>query len=223
MFGPAVLRGASGARVLGQGFTAPASPRHFAKIARDLMTPKIACIDVETTGLHPSTDRIVELAIVNLDEHGDLETSWSTRINPERDPGPTFAHGLTADMLADAPLFAAVAAELARHIEGRVLAAHNVNFDYNFIRYEFDRAGLETPTTPTLCTIRAAWAVGRRQRGGSRKLADLCLNEGIQYDDEHTALGDALATADLVRAYVALAQQQGLTLADLVDGPTSER
>jgi DNA polymerase III epsilon subunit family exonuclease len=181
------------------------------------VSPKIACLDLETTGLRPSTDRVLEIALVVLDPDGGLAETFSTLVNPGCDPGPTFAHGITTEMLVGAPAFEDVAQDLAHRIKGTVLVAHNVNFDYNFLRCEFERAGLDMPDTPTLCTIRAAWALGRRQHGGSRKLADLCAAEGIIYDNAHTALGDAQAVATLTKAYLSYAHQLGLTLEDLLD------
>jgi DNA polymerase III epsilon subunit family exonuclease len=173
-------------------------------------------IDVECTGLSPSQDRIVEVAAIQLDPAGNIENTWSTRVNPRRDPGPTWAHGLTAEMLEDAPVFEDIAAELAQLLQGRILAAHNVNFDGNFLRHEYQRTNLTWLFPPQLCTIRAAWSLGRRQQGGSRKLADLCANEGIiATGDAHTALGDATATACLVQAYLGFAVQNGFTFADL--------
>jgi DNA polymerase III epsilon subunit family exonuclease len=178
------------------------------------VTP-LAIVDVETTSLHPSDGRIVEVAVIQLDPAGDIENTWSTRVNPRRDPGPTFAHGLTAEMLEDAPVFEDIAAQLARLLDGRILAAHNVNFDANFLRHEYQRANLIWLFPPQLCTIRAAWNLGRRRQGGSRKLVDLCANENITTDDAHTALGDATATARLVQTYLGYAAQNGFTYADL--------
>lgn len=177
-------------------------------------TPLAVC-DVESSGLSPSEDRIVEVAVIQLDPNGEIESTWSSRVNPRRDPGPTFAHGLTAEMLKDAPVFADIAADLTQRLEGRILAAHNVNFDASFLRHEYQRTNLAWMFPPLLCTIRAAWNLGRRQPGGSRKLADLCAAEGIPTDDAHTALGDATATTRLVQTYLGYARQFGFTFADL--------
>jgi len=56
-----------------------------------------AILDVETTGLFPGAgDRIVEIAIIRLDENGHLIDTYSTLINPKRDIGATHVHGITA-------------------------------------------------------------------------------------------------------------------------------
>ena len=56
----------------------------------------VAVIDVETTGLSPRTDRIVEVGVVLLDSRGDVEAEFETLVNPGRDVGPTGLHGIRA-------------------------------------------------------------------------------------------------------------------------------
>ena len=72
-----------------------------------------AVVDVETTGLDPTVDRVVEVAVVRCDEQGHPVSEWSTLVQPDRDPGPTTVHGLTADDLAAAPRFTDVALRAA--------------------------------------------------------------------------------------------------------------
>src|SRR5690349_7363935 len=79
-----------------------------------------AVVDVETTGLGRD-DRIVSAAVYRLDARGDVQDHWYTPVNPQRDPGPVWIHGLTREMLSDAPLFPQIAAELADRLSGRVL------------------------------------------------------------------------------------------------------
>lgn len=61
-----------------------------------------AVVDVETTGL-ARDDRIVSAAVYRLDARGDVEDHWYTTVNPQRDPGPVWIHGLTSAALAGAP------------------------------------------------------------------------------------------------------------------------
>lgn len=178
----------------------------------DFDTP-VACIDIESTGLSPSKDRVIEIAVLRIE--GDTLTPYETLINPERDPGPTFAHGLTTEDLIDAPLFWDIAPELSGMLDGAVIAAHNVNFDSSFLRYEFWRLGKVFPQHPLLDTVRAGWALGRVVSGDSRKLADLCAREGIDATGPHTAAWDAGLVALLVQAYLARAKAYGLGYADL--------
>jgi DNA polymerase-3 subunit epsilon len=176
----------------------------------------VACIDVESTGLSPSRDRVVEIAVVRI---GPNPARWESLINPGRDPGPSFAHGIYADDLVDAPSFEDVAPELAEILDGCVIAAHNVNFDSSFLRYEFRRLGVAFPDHPLLDTIRAGWALGCVTSGDSRKLVDLCAREGIALENAHTAMGDASAVAELVHSYLALAASWGMGFQHLAVNP----
>lgn len=69
---------------------------------------RFAVVDVENTGLYNS-DRLVELAVVTLDDSGRTIDEWDTLINPQRDVGPVHIHGITASMVSAAPLFAEIA------------------------------------------------------------------------------------------------------------------
>ena len=72
---------------------------------------------METTGL-ARDDRIISAAVYRLDARGEVEDHWYTLVNPQRDPGPVWIHGLTSDVLAGAPLFPEVAAELSERLAG---------------------------------------------------------------------------------------------------------
>src|SRR5689334_25403416 len=88
-----------------------------------------AVVDVETTGL-ARDDRIISAAVYRLDERGEVEDHWYTLVNPERDPGPVWIHGLTSEVLEGAPLFADVAEEFGARLVRRVLVAHNADFEW---------------------------------------------------------------------------------------------
>lgn len=179
----------------------------------------IAVLDIESTGLSPSSDRVVEVAVVRLAVEGPGFTSWDTLVNPERDPGPTHAHGLTTADLEHAPTFWDIAPELLEAIDGCILAAHNVNFDSSFLRYEFWRLGKVFPKFPLLDTVRVGYKLGRIEKSASRALHHLCANEGVQVYSAHSALGDAMAAAQLLRCYLSYAQAQGMDFADLAVAP----
>lgn len=162
--------------------------------------PSYAIVDVETTGLSPRHNRVVELAIVRVDSRGDVVDEWSSRFDPEGPVGATHIHGITQSDVAGAPLFRDVASSLIPHIAGLPIAAHNASFDLAFLRAEFQRAGWEAPWIPAFCTL-----------GGSRdylpeldrrRLADCCWAAGVPLENAHSALGDARATAGLLRFYL---------------------
>ena len=74
-----------------------------------------AVVDVETTGL-ARDDRIISAAVYRLDARGEVEDHWYTLVNPERDPGPVWIHGLTSEVLEGAPLFTDIAEEFSKMI-----------------------------------------------------------------------------------------------------------
>ncbi|WP_314921109.1 exonuclease domain-containing protein, partial [Actinomyces oris] len=86
-----------------------------------------AVVDLETTGLSPTTDSILEVALVLTDAAGHVERSWSTLIDPGVgvDVGPTHIHGLVAEELIGAPGFDEVADLLVADLAGRAVVAHN--------------------------------------------------------------------------------------------------
>lgn len=162
--------------------------------------PYFAIMDVETTGLSPKMDRVIELAIVRVDQGGRVVDEWSTRFNPEGPVGATHIHGITQADVAGAPLFRDVAADIAPYVGGLPIAAHNARFDLAFLRAEFGRAGWDVPWLPAYCTLDGSHHY--MPHLDRRRLIDCCWDAGIQLDNAHSALGDARATAGLLRHYL---------------------
>lgn len=166
-----------------------------------------AVVDVETTGIFPGGhDRVVEVAVIQVDAHGGLESTWSTLLNPGRDLGPQSIHGIQAADILDAPSFHDAAAEIASRLSGRVLVGHNVSFDARFLQAEFSRCGwpLDLRSSQYVCTMK--WAPVFLDGGGC--LADCCELAGVTLDDAHEARADALATAGLLQAYLQACRYQ---------------
>jgi DNA polymerase-3 subunit epsilon len=159
-----------------------------------------AVLDVETTGLSPRGDRVLELAVVRLDERGAVVDEWSSRFNPQGPVGATHIHGITEADVRDAPLFADKLAEISSRLTGTVLIAHNAPFDTSFLRSEFERAGWRWPDVASLCTMKASWHYSPHL--SRRRLADCCADEGVPLHDAHSALGDARATAGLLSSWL---------------------
>jgi DNA polymerase-3 subunit epsilon len=88
-----------------------------------------AVLDFETTGLFPSHDRVIEVAVVHVDETGTITGQWDTLVNPQRDLGAQRIHHITSAEVMDAPTFAEIAPKLIELLSGRVLVAHNASFD----------------------------------------------------------------------------------------------
>jgi len=167
-----------------------------------------AVIDVETTGFAGLTDdRVIELAVVHTDPQGHITARWTTLVNPSRDPGPTWLHGIHPDELADAPHFVDLTDWLTDLLADRVVVAHNAPYDIAFLNTEYERAEVEPPDWATLCTMELA---GRLGRSDSLALESCCAAADVPLASAHTALGDAEATAKLLQAYLSQAPGKGL-------------
>ncbi|GIL28947.1 exonuclease domain-containing protein [Actinocatenispora comari] len=164
-----------------------------------------AVVDVETTGLHPGRhDRVVEVAVVQLDAAGVRTGEWESLINPGRDVGPTDLHGVTGKQVLAAPRFERIAGDLAALLAGRVLVGHNLRFDSDFLRHEYQLMGVDAPVgvVAGLCTMRlSGWFLP----GSSRSLGACCAAGGVEHTAAHTAMGDAAATAALFQRFLAAA------------------
>ncbi|MEV4872983.1 DEDDh family exonuclease [Streptomyces syringium] len=178
-----------------------------------------AVVDVETTGL-ARDDRIVSAAVYQLDARGQVEDQWYTLVNPERDPGPVWIHGLTTDVLSGAPLFPEIAGELAARLDGRVLVAHNAAFDWSMLAREFARARATAPVRQRLCTI--ALSKELRLPLPNHKLESLAAHYGVVQQRAHHALDDARVLAEAFRPSLRLAAQAGLRLPLLACQPLTE-
>ena len=152
-------------------------------------------IDIETTGLSPKNGKITEIAIIVHDGKKVVD-EFSTLINPET----TIPYRITQitrinnKMVKDAPKFYEVARRIVEMTEGTTFVAHNVNFDYNFIRHEFNELGYDFKREK-MCTVRLSRKLlpGRR----SYSLGKLCEELNIRNPNRHRAKGDATATVEL--------------------------
>jgi DNA polymerase III subunit epsilon len=154
------------ARALSQGETVPFAPlmlwecRFMVVEARPWLESvarrypyDYALVDVETTGLDPAKDRIIQIAVAQVSAYGVTQHTWSRVIDPGCDPGPVEIHGFTREHVAKQPPYSSVMAELAGLLSGRVLVAHNARFDWRFLAAESRRANHELPVDRRLCTI----------------------------------------------------------------------
>lgn len=163
-------------------------------------SPAFAVLDVETTGLSPRQSRVIEIAIVRVDDRGVVVDEWASRFNPEGPVGATHIHGITDADVLDAPLFRDLANEIAERVAGLPVTAHNAPFDLAFLRAEFDRAGWDMPWVAALCTLEASrHYLPDLDR---RRLVDCCWATGVRLEGAHSALGDARATAQLLERYM---------------------
>ncbi|MFF7364112.1 DEDDh family exonuclease [Streptomyces sp. NPDC008125] len=178
-----------------------------------------AVVDVETTGL-ARDDRIISAAVYRLDARGEIEDHWYTLVNPERDPGPVWIHGLTSEVLEGAPLFTEIAARFSEYLAGRVLVAHNAAFDWSMIAREYARASVVAPVEQRLCTI--ALAKELRLPLPNHKLSSLASHFGVVQEHAHHALDDARVLAEAFRPSLRAAARDGVRLPLLECRPLTE-
>ncbi|MEV1005968.1 TerD family protein [Streptomyces sp. NPDC049881] len=157
-----------------------------------------ALVDVETSGLIARRDRVLSLAVVTLGPDGTQTGEFSTLLDPGCDPGPVHIHGLTAERLLGAPTFDQVAERVGEMLEGRVLVAHNAQFDYDFLAHEFARVRRWLPVQRRLCTL----ALNRRvdPPTDDLRLGTLAAHYGVPQHKAHDALDDTRVLAGVLRA-----------------------
>ncbi|MCC7303752.1 MAG: GIY-YIG nuclease family protein [Bacteroidia bacterium] len=152
-------------------------------------------IDIETTGGYALRNRITEIAIFKHDGEKIID-EFHSLINPEQHLPPyiTKLTGITDEMLEDAPRFYEVAKEIMLFTRDSIFVAHNVGFDYGFVREEFKSLGADF-SRPKLCTVRMSRKIFPGH--ASYSLGNLCNALGIEIHGRHRAKGDAEATVKL--------------------------
>lgn len=173
-----------------------------------------AVVDLETTGGMSRRDKITEVGIVVV-ENGEITEKFSTLINPERSIPTEITRitGITNQMVADAPKFYEIAKEIVLLTKGKTFVAHNVNFDYGFLKNEFASLGY-TFTARKLCTVK----LSRRLFPGLRSygLSNLIKEFNLPMENRHRALDDAYATAHLLTK-ILIQQNNEQEIKDLVN------
>lgn len=167
--------------------------------------------DTETTGLLPDRgDEIVQLAAVRVVNGRRIPGEvLNTLVNPGRPipPSSTRIHGITDAMVKDAPSPAEVARQFHAFAKGAVLVAHNADFDMAFLRRAAPDLHFDQPVMDT-CVL-SAMVFGA---AGNHSLDALAERLNVELSDEarHTALGDAVATADILLKLLAALQARQL-------------
>jgi len=161
-----------------------------------------AIVDIETTGLGVQGNKITEISIF-VHDGKKIVKEYTTLVNPElpisyRISGLT---GITNDMVRSAPKFYEIAKDVIEFTSDCIFVAHNVNFDYNVIKYELNELGAEFKRKK-LCTVRLSRKLIPGQR--SYSLGNLCTTLGIDIKNRHRARGDAAATVTLLEKLLVL-------------------
>nr|WP_121272004.1 exonuclease domain-containing protein [Pedobacter schmidteae] len=160
-----------------------------------------AVVDIETTGGFASGNGITEISI-RVHDGQKVISVYETLINPEQDIPLYIASltGISDDMVKDAPVFGEVAAEIYEILHDKIFVAHNVNFDFSFVKHHLSLSGYNL-NCKKLCTVR----MSRKLLPGhsSYSLGKLCTALGIAINNRHRAGGDAEATAELLTILLA--------------------
>lgn len=164
---------------------------------------RYVAVDIETTGLNKSKDRIVELAAIDLSQFINAEISQTVNanavhllLNPQKKIGlkAQAIHGISSEELVGKPTFADCHKEIFDFLKGAILVGHNVEFDVAFLTQEFQRCDINFAPR-SRCTLRMA----RAQFKGLASYSLESLNEefGLHQGVAHRALDDAITTAKL--------------------------
>lgn len=166
-------------------------------------TSRLIFVDVETTGLNPSRERITEIAFVESDGTRILREE-ATLLNPECRIPDMIASltGITNEMVENAPRFCEKAKWILDNLKDAIVVGHNVRFDHGFLSAEFAKLGFPLRLN-TACTVRLAKHYSPSKLA-SYSLGKLCAHFGISLTGAHRALADARASAELFHKLYAL-------------------
>ena len=161
----------------------------------------IVFIDIETTGLNPSFDRIVELSVLKVHPDGSVEER-TVRLNPEMPItlGATRVHGIKDEDVADQPAFSRYAKNLMAFLDGCDLAGFNaIRFELPVLRAEFVRAGMQFNLEGRNVVDPMAIFHQMEPRDLAAAYKKYC---GKAMDDAHTSLADVRAAMEILDAQV---------------------
>jgi DNA polymerase III epsilon subunit family exonuclease len=163
---------------------------------------RLRVVDTETTGVLSGRHGLVEVASVRV-EDGVIGEGWTTLVNPRRriPPDAVRVHGITDEMVKDAPDAGAVSAVLRTELGEHPLVFHHAAFDLAFLRALMRETGQPPIHNPVVDTLGLAHALAP---GGSHSLGRMAEWLGVPRRERHRALPDALTTAE---ALLALAER----------------
>ncbi len=161
----------------------------MASVGEPILAQPLVFVDIETNGLNHIRGRVIEVAAIRV-ENGRITRTFNQLIDPGSEI-PAFITSLTGirnQDLKGATSFHQIAAELYDILQGAVFVAHNVRFDYSFLKQEFKRTG-RTFLPKQLCTVKLSRALYPEER--SHKLESLINRHGFTYQSRHRAYDDA--------------------------------
>ncbi|MFC5280463.1 PolC-type DNA polymerase III [Arcanobacterium canis] len=161
-----------------------------------------AVVDCETTGLDRQTDRIIEIAVIQLSQTLEEEAQFHTLVNPQRPVSASFIHGITDADVATAPTFTQIMPHLISLLTTRIIVAHNFPFDRGFLNHALAMSGarVHIPQSAGVDTLDQSRIY---LPNGSHSLINVAARLGLHPHEHHRALADTLITADIFREFVA--------------------
>ena len=171
-------------------------------------------VDLETTGLSPSYNNIIEIGIIKVSGLKIID-SYQSLVNPQRELPYyiTQLTGITSDDVYNAPFFEDIANEVADFMSGHIIVGHNLSFDKSFLRKEFEACGKDVLSQHDVCTLKLARRMYPMLK--SKSLGSVCHHLGVHNMSAHRALGDAKVTARiLIKMISELKENYGVHFAD---------
>lgn len=162
-----------------------------------IQSQNFTIVDIETTGGSPFFSRIIEVGLLKV-EKGEVVEEYQTLLNPGQEI-PEFVSkmtGITEKDVKGAPTFADIAEDLLARFEDSTFVAHNVNFDYGFLKEEFRRLGWVF-NTDRLCTVRLSRNLYKQHK--HHNLTALIERHGFQINNRHRAFDDAKVLWDFMQ------------------------
>ncbi|MCU0472368.1 MAG: 3'-5' exonuclease [Bacteroidales bacterium] len=159
----------------------------------------VVFLDLETTGINVSTDRIVEISLLKISPNGK-EQWMTTRVNPEIPipPKVTAIHGISDSDVADAPAFREIAKNLAVFLEGCDLAGYNsIRFDIPVLAEEFLRANIDFNFRKRKYVDVQVIFHKKEQRTLAAAMQFYCKKD---LENAHSAKADTAATYEVLKA-----------------------
>ena len=174
-------------------------------------------IDFETTGTSARNCRAIEIGMVKMKKNKIVDT-YSSLINPGRIVPYyiTELTGITNEDVYNAPYFEEIVDKVIAFIGDAVLTAHNMPFDFSFLKHEFQAAGREVVKNETLCTLKLARKLYPEL--SSKSLKSLTKHFNLRHRDVHRGLGDATVTAKILqKMFKAVKEEHNIeTVGDLI-------
>lgn len=185
---------------------------------------RLVFLDVETTGLNGTTDRIIEIFMLAVAKNGDVD-EYHSLINPSRALPQIITEitGLTDADLVGAPTEAEIAGEIREFIGLGSIVAHNLSFDQRFLNAMFRRNNLLEVAAAGIDTLKISRELFPKlciypQGGGSHRLSNLMCHFNLQdaYANSHRAKDDVMLLIEVFRNLQAYANGEGVTYPDPV-------